>query len=321
MSSSLTVVPVSLLLATSLLLFWLWLVILPARVAMLCPEGCKCDTGGYFVHCFLPSLKAVPLIHLTNVRVLRLSYNEITFLEKDSFFALTELEELDIYKCGLRTIDLGAFNGLTKLKELNISYNDIREILPGTFENMNSLENLDLNSNRLEYLDSDVFSGLVNLKEINLEHNKLQYLQLDTFLVLPNLQQLYLGYNPTLTIPTNRNLIHSNSLSELDIANCNVSSVLVETFANVSALEALGLSYNNLRTVDINILRALPKLSSLYLYGNPLQCDCQLQEVWRWCEDRNIQREKWREVPECDTPQEVNGMWWGGVRERAVLRG
>jgi hypothetical protein len=39
----------------------------------------------------------------------------------------------------------------------------------------------------------------------------------------------------------------------------------VATFANVSALERLDVRYNNLRTVDINILRALPKLSTLYL--------------------------------------------------------
>jgi hypothetical protein len=61
-----------------------------------------------------------------------------------------------------------------------------------------------------------------------------------------------------------------------------------ETFTNVSALDRLELSYNNLRTFDINILRVLLKLSGMYLYGNWLQCDCQLQEVWRWCEDGNI---------------------------------
>jgi Leucine-rich repeat (LRR) protein len=61
----------------------------------------------------------------------------------------------------------------------------------------------------------------------------------------------------------------------------------VETFANLSALEWLDLSYNNLRTVDINILTALPELSELYLYGNWQLCDCQLQEVWRCCKNQD----------------------------------
>ena len=133
-----------------------------------------------------------------------------------------------------------------------------------------------------------MFSGFVKIVYIILGRNKLQYLHPDTFLALPKLQYLYLHNNRSLQMPTDRNFINSLSLSHLDITLCNVSSVSVETFANVSELLRLILSYNNLRTVDINILMALPKLSTLYLYCNPLQCDCQLQEVWRWFEDRNI---------------------------------
>jgi hypothetical protein len=81
--------------------------------------------------------------------------------------------------------------------------------------------------------------------------------------------------------------------------------VPVETFTNVSALKWLYLSYSNLRTVGINILRALPNLSTLYLHGNPLQCDCQLQEVWRWCKDSNIVTG----YGERDTLSEVAGTW------------
>ena len=127
--------------------------------------------------------------------------------------------------------------------------------------------------------------------------------------------------NVALQIPTDRHVMNSHSLSQLDIANCNISSLSVETFANISALKWLDLSYNNLRTLDINTLRALPKLSTLYLYRNPLQCDCQLQEVWRWCEERNIQTAIWRFVPECDTPSGVKGIWWGVLEKGQCLEG
>jgi hypothetical protein len=93
------------------------------------------------------------------------------------------------------------------------------------------------------------------------------------------------------------------------------------TVANVSALEWLDLSYNNLSSVDINILKALPKLSVLYLDGNPLQCDCQLQEVWRWYQDHNIQTVYKETVPECDIPSEVKGMWWGVLEKGQCLQG
>ena len=95
----------------------------------------------------------------------------------------------------------------------------------------------------------------------------------------------------------------------------------IEAFANVSALKWLNLKYNNLSSVDINIFRALPKLSALYLYGNPLHCDSQLQEVWRWCQDRNIRTASGKREPECDTPSEVKGIWWGVLEKGQRLQG
>ena len=310
---------VSLLLAA--VIFWLWLVIVPARVAILCPKECLCEAGGYTVYCSGPSLTSVALIRLTGVRIIVLRNNNITLLEKDSFVSLTELEVLFVFRCGLNTIELGAFNGLTKLTDLGIRNNKISAIIPGTFKNMCNLERLQLRYNRLDHLDIDVFSGLYNLKIIDLTGNKLQYLHPDTFLGLPKLQHASLVRNSGLHIPTDRNFIKSHSLSRLYVSRCNINSLSVETFAKVSALELLDLKHNNLKTLDINILRALPKLSELYLESNPLQCDCQLQEVWRWCEDRNIQTALWRYVPECDTPTEVKGMWWGVLKKGQCLQG
>ena len=79
MPSRLTVVSVSLLLATPAVIFWLWLMILPARVAMLCPEECRCETEGYYVNCSGSVLKSIPLIHPTDVRMLVIDGNNITF--------------------------------------------------------------------------------------------------------------------------------------------------------------------------------------------------------------------------------------------------
>jgi hypothetical protein len=86
-------------------------------------------------------------------------------------------------------------------------------------------------------------------------------------------------------------------------------------------MEWLDLSGNKLRSLNINILRALPKLSTIYLNNNPLQCDCQLKEVKRWCEDRNIRTGYGSKVPECDTPREVEGMRWGVLKNGKCLEG
>jgi hypothetical protein len=96
MPSRLTVVLASLLLATPAVIFWLWLVIVPARVAILCPEECRCDPEEYHVIYYNTSLITVPLIRLTDVRVLALRHNNITLSERDSFVSLIQLEILQV---------------------------------------------------------------------------------------------------------------------------------------------------------------------------------------------------------------------------------
>jgi Leucine-rich repeat (LRR) protein len=322
MTSRLSVVLVSLLLATPAVIFWCWLVILPVRVKIICQEECMCDSEGYNVHCSGSSLNNIPLLLPTDLRKLLLVRTNITALVKDSFTSrrVTELETLIVVRCGLERIELGAFNGLTKLTDLTMSHNEISEIAPRTFEKMSRLRKLQLSYNRLEHLEVDIFSGLINLKRINLKQNKLQHLLPDMFVGLPHLEYIDLSRNPDLNIPTDRQFISSNSLAYLDISDCNVSSVSVETFANLSALKRLDLYNNNLRSVDINILKVLPKLSTLRLYGNRLQCDCQLQEVWRWCQEHNILTAYEGQPPECDTPSEVKGISWGVLEKGQCLQ-
>ena len=313
MPSRLTVVLVSLLFPTCAVIFWLWLVILPAVVAIECPVGCRCETQGIYINCSGSGLESIPLTFPTHVRILTIDGNNITCLEKNSFVSrrLVTLEILKADFCKLREIELGAFNGLEILTNLSLESNEIGKIIPGTFEMLSGLEYLYLDYNKIEHLGSDVFCGLVNLIHIGLEGNKLHHLHPDTFLGLPKFQSLLLSKNSDLQIPTDHHFINSHSLRTLVISDCNVSSMSVQSLANVSTLESLDLSYNNLRSVDINILEALPTLSTMYLYDNPLQCDCQLQEVWRWCQDHNIQTSNWEIAPECDTPRELKGIWWG----------
>jgi netrin-G1 ligand/netrin-G3 ligand len=278
---------------------------------------------GIVVNCSYSGLNRIPSIFPSHVRILQLVGNNITYFENDSFVSkgLVDLEVLKADFCKIRKIQPGAFNGITQLMYLSLESNDISEIIPGTFDMTSRLELLHLQYNKIEHLETDVFRGLVKLQYIDLKRNKLQYLHPDTFEGLPNLQTLYLSANPNLQIPNDRHFINSLSLKKLGISICNASSVSVETFGNVSALEWLNLSGNNQKSLDVSILKSLPRLSTLYLLGNPLQCDCQLQEVWQWCQDHNIQTAYKGIVPICDTPSEVEGIWWGVLEKGQCLQG
>jgi Leucine-rich repeat (LRR) protein len=316
--------PVTVLLLSPFLvpaMFWLWLVIWPAGVTNLCPDGCWCDHEENYVNC--SSLNSIPIMFPTGVQGLMLEDSRITSLEKDAFDSrgLNDLLLLTINYCQVETIELGAFNGLAELIFLSLTGNEIREIIPRTFQNMRSLKYLYLWDNIIEHLEVDVFLGLDNLAYIELGANNLLNLHPDLFVGLSKLQGLYLSTNPDLQIPSDRHFINSHSLTQLDISGCNVRSVSVETFEGVTALELLDLGYNNLTSVELNILKLLPKLSELYIDNNPLQCDCQLQTVWRWCQDHNIETVHEAEVPECDTPSKVQGVWWGVLEVGQCLQG
>jgi Leucine-rich repeat (LRR) protein len=195
----------------------------------------------------------------------------MTIFKNDSCVSrgLVELEILQADFCKLRQIELEAFNALTILNQLSMLGNNISEIIPGTFEKMSHLENLSLDHNRIEQLDSNMFYGLVNLKNLSLTGNNLQYLYPYMFVGLPNFQSLFLAQTTGLQVPADCYFINSNSLKHLGIYYCNVSSVSVEKFANVSTLESLDMRYN-LRRLDINILKVLPQLSQLNLEGNEI---------------------------------------------------
>jgi len=96
-------------LATSAVIFWLWLVIQPTRVAILCLEECWCDPEGYHEDYLGSSLNSVPLILPTNTRRLALNDSRITSLEKEAFVSrgLTKLEEFVSTFVRIATIELG----------------------------------------------------------------------------------------------------------------------------------------------------------------------------------------------------------------------
>jgi hypothetical protein len=300
---------------TPALIFCAWLLILATTASYQCPEECWCDAAGFTVSCFSIAVNTTPATFPKYVRILiLLSYN-LKFLRKDKFLhsKLTQLDYLAIQSCGIESVETGAFNGLKMLIELSLNYNKISEIERGTFENLTTLERLYLERNRITNLEPDTFLGLRNLRIIELDYNNIEYLHPDMFINAYHLESLTLSENP-LQIPTDKHFISSPSLRHLDLSHCNISSISVETFSKVRDLNKLNLYFNDLKNLDVNILKNLPQLSEFLIYLNPLSCDCQLQQVWRWCQNHSITTGDRYKGPECDSPSEVHGMWWGTLQ-------
>ncbi|PNF18689.1 hypothetical protein B7P43_G05040 [Cryptotermes secundus] len=323
MPATVKAVLISLLVASPALVFWAWLVILPARFTLLCPDGCWCSAGGDKIDCTNSSLDNIPVIFHKDARSLTLDSNNLTYLKKDAFLSsgLARLETLSIDKCGIVGVEPGALNGLTLLVQLSLMSNMIREIKARTFGNMSCLKRLYLGYNVIENLEPDSFLGLSDLEYLHMNENNIKYIHPELFIHSPNLELLSLGSNQQLEIPTDSHFINSRSLKSLFMENCSVTSISMKTFAKVAGLKLLDLSANCLRDIDTNVLVSLPQLSAFYLHRNPLQCDCQLLETWRRCKARNIETASGPDAPVCDAPSEVKGLWWAVLQRSQCSQG
>ena len=318
-------------------ILWLWLIEEAIRTSIQCPSECWCDPGRRTADCSNASLKDIPQIFHEDIRDLRMDHNNISILKNDAFrsVGLHFLEIISVSHTGLTVIETGAFRGLPKLEQLHLHNNWIRRLRPGTFANLTNLRGLHLANNRIRVLDPGLFSDLINLDYISLESNLIQDLEADVFLGLAKLRNLWLSENEIsyiypvifkhmtklrlicldnntrLQVPIDKPFLDVPTLENLFISNCNITNLSARTFQKTRNLTTLYLHGNNLKTFDMAIAKTLPYISVLYLYKNPLHCDCQMLKLWQWCRDHKVKTGIEDYVPRCEGPEQVSGLWWG----------
>ncbi|XP_069696519.1 uncharacterized protein [Periplaneta americana] len=338
MSSRSRIIPVAVILLTPVLVFWMWLLSKAIKSSWLCPRECWCDPEEGILDCSHASLKELPQIYHNPIYKLYLHYNNFSILAKKAFISksILQIESLYLSNCEISYIDVDTFNGLVLLDYLSLDDNLLTGLKVGTLKNMTQMEGLNLEHNRIDKLDAGIFEGLISLEMLNLAHNLLCSLRSDAFIGLTNLKNLYLSHNrlstlhpdvfmhlsklnglylnenEELQIPSNSSFLNIQTVELLQISDCNLSSVMPISFKHATNLTKLVLSNNNLKTIDYNIFRVMPKLTHLFPDGNPLECDCELLKVWRWCHEHNIEVVGYMEdFVLCEIPEQVSGLWWG----------
>lgn len=171
---------------------------------------------------------------LTNLKIVDLGINQITdisFLEK-----LSSLKSLDISENQI--IDISCLDRLTSLTFLDISSNQITNI--NSFEKLINLQSLSLGNNPIA--DISCFEKLTSLKFLNLTNS--QIIDISFLEKLPHLKSLGLA----------NNLINDVSFLE-----------------NLTSLHSLNLANNLITEIPFKLIKKLPKLNNLFLYGNPIK--------------------------------------------------
>lgn len=250
----------------------------------------------------ITSLNSAIFQSLHKLQELHLNENNLAILPEDIFEGLNETKEMDLSGNDLQQIPVDIFSKLLHLEKLNVTNNFIINIINNSIITINnslrtldvsnnmlevfpylqssSLQILDLSGNRLQRFKRDHFSSLPNLTELNLNRNAITFIDTPVFSHLGSLQILRMTNLPNLTYLGPQSFEGLNSLEQLYLShNPKLSFVHRDLFAVLHSISIIDLSFTAISQLYKSTVSTNVHLSSLYLQGNVLVCDCAIDWI------------------------------------------
>ncbi|XP_059831981.1 leucine-rich repeat-containing G-protein coupled receptor 4 isoform X2 [Hypanus sabinus] len=192
-------------------------------------------------------LKTVPsaaLKGLSTLQSLRLDANHITSVPEDSFEGLVQLRHLWLDDNSLTRIPIYQLSKLPALQALTLALNKITHVPNFAFANLSSLVVLHLHNNKIDTIDIHCFDGLDNLETLDLNYNNLMEFP-EAIKSLPHLKELGFHSNNIAVIP-DKAFSGNPLLRTIHLYDNPILSVGISAFQNLSELQSLDLSYNQI---------------------------------------------------------------------------
>lgn len=214
-----------------------------------------------------------------SIKVLSLSNNAIDSIKKDElvkfFRALPSLTSLDLSSNSIasKAISFEAFSAFQDLRKLNLSSCNIKYFAEGWLNGgpNATLKILDISRNRLTSVSANYLSAWDQnnpSRGDNYHMDKAEYRhrQNQAFRSLLAIEVLYLNDNYLLSEIEDEAFEYVPNIQLLFLQNCNIHRF---TFATLES-----------RLLPIS--SSLPAMTSIWIFGNPIICDCYLRPLISW---------------------------------------
>lgn len=179
------------------------------RLSQLPTDGFECSAGTFTVYlldvsnCAIGALGHKTFSTMPNLATLKLAWNNINNLDRDTFASLTKLTELDLSNNLIVKLDEMIFKNNNDIVKLNLAGNPIRKITADLFIPFEKLHELDVSECELHSLmcESPSRGGLKyrfydTLRTFNASANQIRKISLVWIKHFSNLRTLDISNNP-----------------------------------------------------------------------------------------------------------------------------
>ncbi|CAB3254407.1 unnamed protein product [Arctia plantaginis] len=252
---------------------------------------------------------------LPNLKKLDLSRNLLTFIDRETFRGIKNLEYLNLADNKFTTFTNLMFHHLSNLNEIILDNNNIGASLQrvNLFDRSGygltrKIQSISINRINFGNVPPNFFIDAYDLRKLSITHNKIT----DVFELPCELQYLDMSDNPLSEI-AGEDFVNLPSLRDLKLNNLLISEIPEFAFENLHSLKTLELGRNKnltqfssiafgadvlsdavdfpleklslkgsrLTKLDAELLEPFGHLTELDLQGNPWHCDCDMKWVKR----------------------------------------
>ena len=142
--------------------------------------------------------------------------------------------------------------------------------------------------------------ALYGLTHISFSNNRISSFPNDTFENYTQLNTLAMIYNPISVI----NRFYAKSVKTLYLYQNQITRVAEDAFRDTPMLTHISLSNNDITRLSSRTFEHLHQINSIYVYNNPLHCDCSLKWLYSASQEHGINIYDAR----CSTPVQHEGL-------------